>query len=126
MVQSRIMVAVREGPKLVVKFFRQKASNSEPVRDWLKELPLAEKKAIGQDIKAVQFGWPLGLPLIDHLGGEIWEVRTRLENRIARVLFVVDGNIMILLHGFIKKEQKTSTQDLALARERLKRMRGTK
>lgn len=111
---------------MVVKFFRQKASNSEPVRDWLKELPLAEKKAIGQDIKAVQFGWPLGLPLIDHLGGEIWEVRTRLENRIARVLFVVDGNIMILLHGFIKKEQKTSTQDLALARERLKRMRGTK
>ncbi|GHU11897.1 hypothetical protein FACS1894185_5860 [Betaproteobacteria bacterium] len=126
MVQSKIVAAVRDGPKLSVKFFCQDASGSEPVRDWLQALPLAEKKAIGQDIKAVQFGWPLGLPLVDHLGGDVWEVRTRLENRIARILFVVDGNLMVLLHGFIKKDQKTPKQDLALARDRLKRMRGIK
>lgn len=120
------MKAVKNGPKLTVKFFRQDASGSEPVRDWLKGLPLEEKKAIGEDIKAVQFGWPLGLPLVDHLSGEIWEVRTRLETRIARVLFVVNGAVMVLLHGFIKKDQKTPKQDLDLAKDRLKRMRGTK
>ena len=117
---------VRNGPKLAVKFFRQGASGSEPVRDWLQGLPLEEKKAVGEDIKAVQFGWPLGLPLVDHLGGDLWEVRVRLGSRIARVLFVVDGAVMVLLHGFIKKDQKTPKQDLDLAKNRLKRMRGTK
>ena len=85
-----------------------------------------EKRAIGEDIKAVQFGWPLGLPLVDHIDGDIWEVRTKLENRIARVLFVIDGAIMILLHGFIKKDQKTPKQELTLAKDRLKKLRGTK
>lgn len=126
MVQSKIMNAVKDGPRLTVRFFRQGASGSEPVRDWLKALPPEEKKAIGEDIKAVQFGWPLGLPLVDHLDGDIWEVRTKLENRIARVLFVVDGALMILLYGFIKKDMKTPKQDLDLAKDRLKRMRGKK
>ena len=146
MVQSNTVKAVKNGPRLTVKFFRQGASGSEPVRDWLKSLPLVEKKAIGEDIKAVQFGWPLGLPLVDHIDGDIWEVRTRLANRIARVLFVVDamkaaptsssgpdrpptsgaGAVMVLLHGFIKKDKKTPKPDLDLAKDRLKRMRGTK
>jgi hypothetical protein len=46
----------------------------------------------------VQFGWPLGMPLVDHVEGDIWEVRTKLNNRIARVLFVIDNQTMILLH----------------------------
>ena len=126
MVQSKIIEAVKSIPKLSIKFFEQAASGSEPVRDWLKGLPTEEKKAIGEDIKAVQYGWPLGLPLVDHIDGDIWEVRTKLENRIARVLFIVDGGVMVLLHGFIKKDQKTPKPDLDLAKDRIKRMRGTK
>ena len=78
----------------------------------------------GVDIKAVQFGWPLGLPFVDHLGGDIWEVRVRLESRIARVLFATEAGCMVLLHGFIKKDRKTPKADLDLAHDRLKRMRG--
>jgi phage-related protein len=125
MKQSELIKAInRNEPKLSVKFFQQVASDSEPVRDWLKSLPLEDRKAIGEDIKAAQYGWPLGLPLIDHLGGDIWEVRTKLTNRIARVLFVVEGSVMILLHGFIKKDQKTPKQELNLAKERLHKLRG--
>jgi hypothetical protein len=51
----------------------------------------------------VQFGWPLGMPLVDHIHGDIWEVRTRFPTRIARVLFALEGNTMILLHGFSRK-----------------------
>jgi hypothetical protein len=47
------------------------------------------------------------MPLVRSMGGGIWAVRTRLENRIARVLFVMDGSTMVLLHGFIKKAQAT-------------------
>ncbi len=77
------------------------------MRDWLRGLPDAEKREIGADIKTVQFGWPIGMPVVDHVEGEIWEVRTRLETRLARVLFVLEGNAMVLMHGFIKKERKT-------------------
>lgn len=85
-----------------------------------------EKKEVGEDIRAVQYGCPLGLPLVDHLDGDIWEVLTKLENRIARVLFVVEGATMILLHGFIKKAQQTPKPDLDLAKDRLKSLRGRK
>ena len=98
--------ALKNVPKLDADFFRQGKDGSEPVPAWLKSLPQAEMSEIGKDILAVQFGWPLGLPLVDHVDGDIWEVRTKLVNRIARVLFVVNDNTMVLLHGFIKKSKK--------------------
>ncbi|MEO8331449.1 MAG: type II toxin-antitoxin system RelE/ParE family toxin [Gallionella sp.] len=109
-------------PTLDVRFFKTDAGN-EPVREWLRSLSATEKKTIGEDVKTVQFGWPLGMPLVAHLGNDIWEVRIRLETRIARILFALDGNIMVLLHGFIKKQQKTPKPDLDLAKERLKQLR---
>ena len=106
---------------LDVKFFAN-SLGSEPVRLWLKGLSATDRKTIGEDIKTVQFGWPLGMPLVRHLGGGLWEVRTRLDNRIARVLFVLSGSTMVLLHGFIKKQQETPKADLDLAIERHKEL----
>lgn len=112
-------------PILSVRFFATDAGG-EPVREWLKGLSAQDRKTIGEDIKTVQFGWPLGMPLVDHLEGDIWEVRIRLDNRIARVLFVIDTHTMILLHGFIKKSQKTPKSEIDLAKQRLKALRGKK
>ncbi|MFA7268330.1 MAG: type II toxin-antitoxin system RelE/ParE family toxin [Sterolibacterium sp.] len=109
-------------PVLEVCFFRTD-TGAEPVRDWLKKLPAADRRTIGEDIKTVQFGWPLGMPLVGHLGGDIWEIRIKLDNRIARVLFALDGQTMVLLNGFIKKQQVTPKPDLDLARERLKQLK---
>lgn len=109
-------------PILDVRFFRTDAG-TEPVRDWLKDLPAINRKTIGEDIKTVQFGWPLGMPLVDHLGADIWEVRVKLGNRIARILFTLDGPTMVLLHGFIKKQQKTPGHDHDLAKDRLKQLK---
>lgn len=111
-------------PRLTVRFFRE-STGSEPVRDWLKRLPVEEKREIGYDIKTVQFGWPIGMPVVDHVDGDVWEVRTRLSMRIARVLFVLEGNVMVLLHGFIKKERKTPKADLDIAKQRLKKLRSS-
>ena len=107
---------------LSVKFFAN-SLGSEPVRLWLKGLPATDRKTIGEDIKTVQLGWPLGMPLVRHLGGGLWEVRTRLDNRIARVLFVLSGSTMVLLHAFIKKQQETPKADLDLAIERHKELK---
>ena len=105
-------------PVLKIYFYRS-ASGHEPVRDWLKSLPAHERQAIGEDIQAVQFRWPLGMPLVKKLAGKVWEVRTQLPTRIARVLFTVQGNQMVLLHGFIKKTQSTPKPDIDLALNRI-------
>ena len=109
-------------PTLDVRFFMTDAG-SEPVKEWLKSLPAIESKVIGEDIKTVQLGWPLGMPLVRNLGDGIWEVRTKLENRIVRVLFALDQSTMVLLHGFIKKQQTTPKPDLNLAKDRLKQVK---
>lgn len=109
----------RPKPKLEVLFYKTDAGN-EPVRKWLRGLPPEEKKAIGEDIKTVQWGWPLGMPLVEPFGKNLFEVRTDLENRIARVFFTLNSNQMILLHGIIKKDQKIPKGALRLARQRMK------
>src|SRR6476661_3246205 len=103
--------------RLLAVFFRTD-SGREPVREWLQKLPKTERKMIGIDIMTVQFRWPLGLPLVDNLGSGIWEIRSRLANRIARTLFFVHEGEIILLHGFIKKTRKTPNEDRALALRR--------
>lgn len=110
-------------PKLRVRFYRT-ATGKEPVREWLRSLEREARKVIGEDIKTVQFGWPLGMPLVRSLGEGLWEVRSRLQDRIARVIFFAEGDLMVLLHGFIKKSQKTPKKDLALARRRARELRG--
>ena len=104
--------------RLRVRFYRTTAG-TEPVREWLKALPPEERKTIGYDLKTAQYGWPLGMPLIRKLETGLWEVRSRLPDRIARVIFTVEGDTMVLLHGFIKQSQKTPPQDLQTARQRL-------
>ena len=102
---------------LKVVFFKTEAGN-EPVRDWLKDLPKEDCKVIGADILTVQYAWPVGKPLVDNLGDGIWEVRSRLGNRIARTLFVVVDGEIVLLHGFIKKQRRTPHDELDLAKKR--------
>ncbi len=106
----------KEGKRIPAIFFRTEAGG-EPVRDWLKTLSSDDRKRIGADIKTVEFGWPIGMPVCRPLGNGIYEIRKTLsQNRIARVLFYIDKNErMVLLHGFIKKTRKTPDEDLSLA-----------
>ena len=100
--------------------FYKTESNNEPVREWLRSLQKTEKKLIGEDIKAVQLEWPIGMPTVRKLDKDLWEIRTHLENKIARVLFTVLETNVVLLHGFVKKSQKTPREDLNLAKQRMR------
>jgi phage-related protein len=99
-------------------------NGTEPVRDWLKTLTAIDRKAIGEDIRTVQIGWPLGMPLVRKMDTDLWEIRIHLQGRIARVLFTLVNQVMVLLHGFIKKTQTTPKQDLDLAKARRNQVRG--
>lgn len=105
-----------------VVFYRS-AAGTEPVRDWLRSLPAEDRRKVGIDLATIQVGWPVGMPLCRSLGEGLWEVRSGLASRrIARVLFFIQEGRIGVVHGFIKKTRKTPTEDLALARRRMKEM----
>ena len=107
--------------KKIPAAFYKSGAGREPVREWLRALDADDRKVIGEDIATVEYGWPVGMPTCRPLGKGLWEVRSTLaNNRIGRVIFGIVDNQMVLLHGFIKKSQKTPDKDLSLARERLK------
>lgn len=106
--------------KLPVKFYATESGN-EPVREWLKSLPENERKIIGYDIRTVQFGFPIGMPLVKQIDKKLYEIRSTLPDKIARIIFTIkDGEVIFLLHGFIKKSQKIEKRELELAKKRLK------
>ncbi|MGD9981627.1 MAG: type II toxin-antitoxin system RelE/ParE family toxin [Hyphomonadaceae bacterium] len=108
-------------PKKIPAFFYQTAAGAEPVRDWLLTLDAEDRRVIGIDMATVEFGWPVGMPTCRSLGDSLWEVRSSLPSRReARVIFAVIEEQMVLLHGFIKKSQRTPKTDLDLALKRLK------
>lgn len=107
---------------LTVLFFKN-SNGTEPVREWLKAFPTIDKKAIGADLRTVQIGWPIGMPLVRKMANDLWEIRVTISTGIARIFFTVNGNTMLLLHGFVKKSKATPKPDLELAKQRLKQSR---
>lgn len=100
--------------KITAEFYRTEAGN-EPVRSWLKTLTREERQEIGKDVRKTEYGWPIGMPTCDSLGDGLWEVRSDLGERIARVFFSMVGARMVLLHAIIKKSRTAPKVDLDTA-----------
>jgi phage-related protein len=100
-----------------VVFFKTENGN-EPAREWLKSLSKEDRAIIGEDLFTVQKLEAWREPLVKHLGDGLWEVRSNLSDCIARVIFGICDGDMTVLHGFIKKSQKTPEHDLELALRR--------
>lgn len=116
------MTNQRSPQKIPLIFFRTEAGG-EPVREWLKALPQAERQAVGKDLQRAQWRWPVGMPLCRPMGTGLWEIRTDLPTkRSARVLLCVYREHLVALDGFIKKTRATPDEDLALARKRQKEL----
>lgn len=108
--------------KVIPLKFYQEESGREPVRRWLHDLSREDRIIIGRDIRVVQADWPISSQIVKSLGNGIWEIRSRLDNRIARTLFIFHQNTIILLHGFIKKTQKTPANEIELAKKRARKI----
>ncbi len=113
-------MAKAQAPEVPVRFYRSEAG-TEPVLEWLRGLSKEDRRAIGLDLMRVQFGWPIGMPLVRSLKDGLWEARSTLPSqRIARLILCFHEQTPIVLHGFIKKTQKIPANDLALAKRRMK------
>jgi phage-related protein len=114
----------RRRPTAIPVIFYRTVGGVAPVLDWLRSLPPGDRRVIGEDLLTVQFGWPVGMPLCRPLGSGLWEARSSLPSRrIARLVFFVDDGGIGVVHGFIKKTQRTPVEDLKLARHRMKEMK---
>jgi phage-related protein len=111
---------MKQSPEIPVRFYRTEAGGA-PVLDWLRGLEKDDRQAIGLDLMRVQFGWPIGRPLVRSLNDGLWEVRSSLPSRrIARLILCFQDGTLVVLHGFIKKTRKTPADDLVLAKRRMK------
>jgi len=110
--------------KKITAIFYENSNGKKPVRDWLLSLDKEDRRIIGEDIKTVEYGFPIGMPVCRKLGSKLYEIGSNIsDKRMARVIFTVISEYMILLNGFIKKEQKTPKSELELA---IKRQRSIK
>jgi phage-related protein len=107
-------------PKKVPVIFYNTRMGTEPVREWLKTLSVDDRKTVGSDIATVEYTWPIGMPLCKSLGNGLWEVRSRLKDGIARVIFFLHEGRLVLLSGFVKKTQKTPATEIEIALKRKK------
>jgi phage-related protein len=104
-----------------VVFYKEDGSGNEPVKKWLFSLTKEDRREIGKNLRTIQIGWPLGMPLVRNLGEGLWEMRSNILNDIARMIFITCQGEIVLLHGFIKKTQKIPNEELDLARKRAKK-----
>jgi phage-related protein len=96
------------------------AAGREPVREWLKTLQYEDRRTIGFDLRKLQIGWPVGMPLCRSLGHGLWELRSTLPSKtISRVILTFEDGVIVLLNGFIKKTQKTPAAEIVLAQRRM-------
>ncbi len=103
--------------------FFQLDSGREPVREWLRSLKRDHRRTIGEDIKTLQFGWPVGMPLARKMADDLWELRSHIPSGIVRTFFTIYDGSIVLLHGFVKKAQKTPGKELAIAKRRMRKLR---
>ena len=104
-----------------VHFYETLAGN-KVLRDWLLSFAKEDRAVLGEDLKTVQIGFPIGLPLCRSLGAGLWEVRSTLpvKRAEARMIFFQDSSAhaLVVVHGFIKKSQKTPRRDIDIALRR--------
>jgi phage-related protein len=119
-IRERGRMKKEQAPEVPVRFYRS-ATGREPVLEWLRSLDKEDRRAIGLDLMRVQFGWPIGMPLVRGLKDGLWEVRSSLPSqKIARLLLCFHDKTLVVLHGFVKKTQKTPAEELELAKRRMK------
>jgi phage-related protein len=70
------------------------------------------------------YGPDLGMPHTRAMGDELFELRLKAVEGIARVFYcTLVGRRIVMLHQFVKKSQKTPPKELDIARKRMKEVK---
>src|SRR5271157_2224753 len=99
-----------------IEFYNKKVEDS--IKEWPAGI-LAKFAWISDAIE--KFGpADVGMPHVRPLGQGLFEIRVKAKEGIGRAIFcTINGKVVIVLNNFIKKTQKTPTNEIALARKRM-------
>lgn len=100
---------------------------------WTIEFPYEDVKQFAEDLPVglraryivlsdllLEFGSNLGMPHTRAMSDGLFELRIRGKEGIARVFYcTLVGKRIVMLHGFVKKSQKTPKKELRVAQKRL-------
>lgn len=106
--------------EFVVAYYESENGN-KPVKDFVFELNDKQRAKVIRDLNQLEeFGIGYHIPDTKKLSGTpLWELRILGRDNI-RVIYVLRiGKIILLLHGFIKKKQKTPVKEINIALKRL-------
>ena len=97
--------------------FYEKEDGTKPVEEFLDTLPSKHRaKAVWEMELLGESGVTLGKPYTSHISGKLWELRIKFASDISRVFyFVQSGKKIVLLHGFVKKSQRTPKSETSIA-----------
>jgi phage-related protein len=95
----------------------EKADGTKPVKEFLDKLPEKHHAKALRDIDVLEkYGTALTEPHVKHIKGKLWELRIKSASDISRVFYFVHiGKNIVLLHGFVKKTQKTPNKEIETA-----------
>ncbi|MCJ7471905.1 MAG: type II toxin-antitoxin system RelE/ParE family toxin [Actinobacteria bacterium] len=105
--------------------FYELSDGNKPVFNFIDSLPTKEKaKVIGEIELLENYGTELGPPRLRKIKGKryngLWELRIRFSSNYYRIFyFLFQGRLFVLLHGFIKKKNKTDIKELEIAKNRM-------
>ena len=105
-------------PAFKIAFYRS-SSGRESVREWLRQLDAASRRHIGEDLRRLQYHWPIGMPLVRKLDAGLWEMRSKVPGGITRIVFTIHADALVLLHGWVKKTRKLPVRERRTAKLRL-------
>jgi phage-related protein len=104
----------------------EKVDGKVPVLEFILSLDSKQQAKIYREIDLLEkFGNELHYPHVDTIKGNkyigLWELRIEFASNIFRIFyFLPQNNKVILLHGIVKKKQKTPQKELDIALERMK------
>ncbi|MCL2722689.1 MAG: type II toxin-antitoxin system RelE/ParE family toxin [Treponema sp.] len=104
----------------------EKTDGKIPVLEFILNLNPKQQAKIFREINLLEkFGNELHYPHVDNIKGDkykgLFELRIEFSSDIFRIFFFLNqGNNAILLHGIVKKKQKTPKKELDVALDRMK------
>lgn len=108
-----------------IVFYKDKSSKS-PVEDFLLELAKINRILVARTRNGLEKLRNKAYhrePLSKYVEPGLWELRIKSENNILRILYTFrKGRVILLLHAFVKKQQKIPKRELESARKRLKEL----
>ena len=101
--------------------FYEKEDGTAPVREFLDGLPEKHHAKALRDIDVLEeYGTSLTEPHAKHIEGKLWELRIKSASDISRIFYFIHvGKNIVLLHGFVKKTQKTPNREIETANKYL-------